>query len=225
MRISKLPLIVGFPLVLGACATAIPGVYTEPKAGFANIASQITPAIGKRTVFAETQAENEALKKQVHGMVHRKTISADTAVQVALLNNKGLQASYANVGLSAADAWQESTPENPVVSIGILIRAMTALSALVTVSSRSSGLSLTSTSQRPSLASSAAWAGTMRRRVAIVSASPLANTRTRSFDQFAAAARRGERTGCPDPHRRPHRHHRQLSRVQVQPWRPVSPRG
>lgn len=120
MRISKLPLIVGLPLVLGACATAIPGAYTEPKAGFANIASQITPAIGKRTVFAETQAENEALKKQVHAMVHRKTISADTAVQVALLNNKGLQASYANVGLAAAEAWQQSTPENPIVSIGVL---------------------------------------------------------------------------------------------------------
>ena len=103
MRISKLSLVVGFPLVLGACATAIPGAYTEPKAGFSNVASQITPAIGKRTIFAQTQAENEALRKQVHAMVHRKTISADTAVQVALLNNKGLQASYANVGLSAAD--------------------------------------------------------------------------------------------------------------------------
>jgi len=44
----------------------------------------------------------------------------DTAVQVALLNNKGLQASYANVGLSAAEAWQESTPENPIVAIGVL---------------------------------------------------------------------------------------------------------
>ncbi|WP_298861733.1 TolC family protein [uncultured Sulfitobacter sp.] len=120
MRISKLPLIAGFPLFLGACAVVVPGAYTEPKAGFANVASQVTPAIGKRTVFAETQAENEALRKQVHAMVHRKTISADTAVQVALLNNKGLQASYANVGLSAADAWQQSTPENPVVSIGIL---------------------------------------------------------------------------------------------------------
>ncbi len=120
MRASKFPLIVGLPLVLGACATAIPGAYTEPKAGFANIASQVSPAIGKRTVFAETQAENEALRKQVHAMVHRKTISADTAVQVALLNNKGLQASYANVGLSAAEAWQQSTPENPVVSLGIL---------------------------------------------------------------------------------------------------------
>ena len=120
MRIFRLPLIIGFPLVLGACATAIPNAYTEPKAGFANISSEIGPAIGKRTVFAETQAENEALRKQVHGMVHRKTISVDTAVQVALLNNKGLQASYANVGLSAAEAWQEATPENPIVSIGIL---------------------------------------------------------------------------------------------------------
>ena len=120
MRISKLPLVFGFPLILGACATAIPGAYTEPKAGFSNVSSQTSASIGKRTAFAQTQAENVVLKKQVHGMVHRKTISADTAVQVALLNNKGLQAAYANVGLSAADAWQKSTPENPVVSIGIL---------------------------------------------------------------------------------------------------------
>ena len=120
MRISKLPLVFGFPLILGACATAIPGAYTEPKAGFANVSNQTSTSIGKRTAFAQTQAENVVLKKQVHGMVHRKTISADTAVQVALLNNKGLQAAYANVGLSAADAWQQSTPENPVVSIGIL---------------------------------------------------------------------------------------------------------
>lgn len=120
MRISKLPLLISVPLFLGACAVAVPGAYTDPKAGFANVAGQITPAIGKRTVFAETQAENDALRKQVHAMVHRKTISADTAVQVALLNNKGLQASYANVGLSAAEAWQQSTPENPVISIGIL---------------------------------------------------------------------------------------------------------
>ena len=120
MRLSKLPLFFGFPLILGACATAIPGAYTEPKAGFANVSNQTSASIGKRTAFAQTQAENVVLKKQVHGMVHRKTISADTAVQVALLNNKGLQAAYANVGLSAADAWQQSTPENPVVSIGIL---------------------------------------------------------------------------------------------------------
>ena len=120
MRVASLSLSIGFPLVLGACATAIPGAYTESKAGFANVSGQTSAAIGKRTAFAQTQAENEALNREVQGMVHRKTLSADTAVQVALLNNKGLQASYANVGLSAAEAWQQATPENPVVSIGVL---------------------------------------------------------------------------------------------------------
>ncbi|KMK67563.1 TolC family protein [Puniceibacterium sp. IMCC21224] len=120
MRILSRPLLLGFPLVLGACATAVPGAYTESKAGFFNVSNQVSAAIGKRTVFAQTRDENAALNTEVHALVHRKTISADTAVQVALLNNKGLQASYANVGLSAAEAWQEATPENPVVSIGIL---------------------------------------------------------------------------------------------------------
>ncbi len=120
MRVRNLPLVVGFPLILGACATAIPGAYTESKAGFANVTSQTAGAIGKRTAFAQTQAENETLSREVRAMVLRKTISADTAVQVALLNNKGLQAAYANVGLSAADAWQQATLENPIVSIGVL---------------------------------------------------------------------------------------------------------
>ncbi len=116
----KLPFALGIPLFLGACATAIPTAFTEPKAGFANVAGQTDAAIGMRTVFAQSQAENVALSAEVRSMVHRKTISADTAVQVALLNNKGLQASYASVGLSAAEAWQQATPENPVVSIGVL---------------------------------------------------------------------------------------------------------
>jgi hypothetical protein len=41
MRISKLPLIFGFPLILGACATAIPGTYTEQKGGFANVSPDL----------------------------------------------------------------------------------------------------------------------------------------------------------------------------------------
>lgn len=120
MRFRSLPVIVGFPLVLGACATAVPGVYTDPNAGFATVSGQTAAAIGNRTAFAQTQAQNDALAREVRAMVQGKTISADTAVQAALLNNKGLQASYANVGLSAAEAWQQATPENPVVSIGVL---------------------------------------------------------------------------------------------------------
>ncbi|SEO20449.1 Outer membrane protein TolC [Pseudorhodobacter antarcticus] len=120
MKIMKLSLVLGLPLVLGACAGLVPGDYTDGKAGFAAVSGATSAAIGKRTVFAQTQAENAALSREVHGMVHKKTISAETAVQVALLNNKGLQASYANVGISAAEAWQQATPVNPIVSIGLL---------------------------------------------------------------------------------------------------------
>ncbi|MCB4458314.1 TolC family protein [Leisingera sp. McT4-56] len=108
------------PLVLAACSAAVPEKFTSPQAGFQEVASQTSAAIGKRTAFAQTQAQNEALAREVRQLVHGKTISADTAVQAALLNNKGLQASYAAVGLSAAEAWQQMTPENPVVSIGLM---------------------------------------------------------------------------------------------------------
>ena len=120
MRLAMLPLTISLPLVLAACASAVPDLYTAPNAGFAAVSDQTSAAIGKRTAFAQTQAENEAIQREVRALVQGKTISADTAVQVALLNNKGLQASYSEIGLSAATAWQEATPVNPVVSIGVL---------------------------------------------------------------------------------------------------------
>ena len=120
MRGRTLPAMLGLPLLLAACASAVPDLYTAPNAGFAAVSDQTSAAIGKRTAFTQTQAENEAIQREVRALVQGKTISADTAVQVALLNNKGLQASYAEIGLSAATAWQEATPVNPVVSIGVL---------------------------------------------------------------------------------------------------------
>ena len=53
-------------------------------------------------------------------LVRGKTIGPDLAVQVALLNNKGLQAAYADVGMSSAELWQESLLVNPRVSVGIM---------------------------------------------------------------------------------------------------------
>ena len=109
------------PLILGACtAPTLPISYSARDAGFAAVETRTSKAIGKRTVWAQSQSETVATSKQVRAMVQGKTINAETAVQVALLNNKGLQASYAQIGLSAAEAWQQSTPENPVVSVGLL---------------------------------------------------------------------------------------------------------
>ncbi len=107
------------PFVLAACSATVAEQYTAQNAGFGAVADAANKAIGKETVWAQSQQQSLALTKRVHGLVYRKTISAETAVQVALLNNKGLQAAYAEVGISAAEVWQESLPENPVVSLGI----------------------------------------------------------------------------------------------------------
>ena len=39
-------------------------------------------------------------------------------MQIALLNNKGLQAAYADLGDAAADAWQSTMLVNPTVEVG-----------------------------------------------------------------------------------------------------------
>jgi len=94
--------------------------YAALDAGFSTVSSKTREATNKQTVWVQNQQEAEALSKRVHGLVHRRTISVNTAVQVALLNNKGLQASYADLGMSAAEAWQQTMLENPKISIGIL---------------------------------------------------------------------------------------------------------
>ena len=113
-------LIICAPLLLAACATSLPPGITDSNAGFATVEARTRTATGQQATLTQTRAQAAAVNRRVHGLVHQKTISADTAVQVALLNNKGLQASYASIGLSSAEVWQEATPENPIVSIGVL---------------------------------------------------------------------------------------------------------
>ncbi|MEO4044983.1 TolC family protein [Hoeflea sp. CAU 1731] len=94
--------------------------FSDVEAGFDNVTTETRIATGgKRSVWIQNRSQAEELDAQVHSLVHKKTISADTAVQVALLNNRGLQASYANLGVSAAEAWQQTMFENPVVSVGL----------------------------------------------------------------------------------------------------------
>ncbi|MFK4985599.1 hypothetical protein ACI4B7_27625, partial [Klebsiella pneumoniae] len=52
----------------------------------------------------------------VQGLL-RRGLTVDTAVQIALLNNRGLQASYNELALAETDLVQESLPPNPVFSI------------------------------------------------------------------------------------------------------------
>ena len=123
MTFSKLKVatVVFSPLFVAGCVSNnIVETYSATDAGFSNVSAQVASTTGKDTVWVQNQHDASELADRVHKLVHKKTINADTAVQVALLNNKGLQAAYADIGINAAQVWQEALPENPKVSIGVI---------------------------------------------------------------------------------------------------------
>ena len=120
MRLASLKMVVAVaaPLMVSGCVTSgTTAAVSDPVAGFSTVQGRTSGAIGKQAVWAQSQAETRAMADRTRSLVYKKTIGADTAVQVALLNNRGLQAAYAEVGLSAADVWQETMPVNPTASV------------------------------------------------------------------------------------------------------------
>ena len=111
---------IALSLLAGCTTTETTEDVRNPTAGFATVASRATDAIGAKAVWVQSSAESDANTNRVKGMVRGKTIDIDTAVQVALLNNRGLQAAYFDIGLAAADVWQESLLVNPRVAVGVM---------------------------------------------------------------------------------------------------------
>lgn len=117
-RAARSIVAIAAPLFVSACVTAADGL-DDPLAGFQTVSARTASVTGKETVWVQSSAEARALADRVTALVRGKTLGPDLAVQVALLNNKGLQAAYADVGMSSAELWQESLLVNPRVSVGI----------------------------------------------------------------------------------------------------------
>jgi outer membrane protein TolC len=120
-RITRVAAIVSIPLIAAGCTTtALVEDVSSPVAGFTTVAARTEAVTGKQAVWIQSSEDAQAVAERVKGLVRNKTIVPDVAVQVALLNNKGLQAAYAEIGLSAADVWQETMLTNPVVAVGVI---------------------------------------------------------------------------------------------------------
>ncbi|MBB2749966.1 UNVERIFIED_ORG: outer membrane protein TolC [Rhizobium aethiopicum] len=106
-----------FPLVLSGCVTG--AEYSGKEAGFTAVSNKTAIVTAKETVWIQSQSQARSASAQVKSLLARnKSLDVETAVQIALLNNKGLQAVYADLGDSAADAWQSTMFINPTASIG-----------------------------------------------------------------------------------------------------------
>ncbi|KXF75024.1 copper resistance protein [Paramesorhizobium deserti] len=113
----KLMATLTLPLVLGGCVSA--AEYSARESGFMSVENKTAEAIGKQTVWVQNRQQAQMVSDRVKTLMSKKTIDMETAVQVAVLNNKGLQAAYVELGNSAADAWQAVMLINPTVSIGL----------------------------------------------------------------------------------------------------------
>lgn len=100
---------------LGGCATF------SPDGEFAAIEQTAKQRLGKEVRWDKSGGQRSASDPRITELLARP-LSADDAVQIALLNNRGLQASFFELGISEADLVQAGRLANPGFSFGRLTR-------------------------------------------------------------------------------------------------------
>ncbi|RTE90205.1 TolC family protein [Bradyrhizobium sp. LVM 105] len=88
----------------------------SPDSGMSAVSELTSRTIDKDVAFVRTADGAGAVEARVRQLLAR-TLSAESAVQIALLNNKGLQAAYNELALAETDLVEQSLPPNPVFSI------------------------------------------------------------------------------------------------------------
>lgn len=80
--------------------------------GMAPVTDSVRREIGRDALKLSSAEENRRARERVQALLS-EPLSEDAAVQIALLNNRGLQAAYNDLGVSEAAYVQASLPPNP----------------------------------------------------------------------------------------------------------------
>lgn len=105
-RLLRWSLLAGTAALLGGCAGFSPdgGMAPIQAAAYADIGKEIVKIGGDKVALTAKARVDQLL---------RKPLTADSAVQVALLSNRGLQASFNELGIAEAQMVAASLPPNP----------------------------------------------------------------------------------------------------------------
>ncbi len=101
----------GLIAVLAGCAS------TSPSAAFKDVRSDVKARSGHTVVWDHESEDDKEVERAVDDLLARD-LTADTAVQIALLNSPSLRATYEELSLAQADLVQAGLLKNPVFSIG-----------------------------------------------------------------------------------------------------------
>jgi outer membrane protein TolC len=110
MRLTAIALA---PLVLAGCASF------SQDGGFGIVEQLSKERIGQTPTYQRTAEQAGSAKSRVAELLEQP-LTADSAVEVALLNNRELQANYAELGIAESDLVRAGRLANPSFSLGRL---------------------------------------------------------------------------------------------------------
>src|SRR5689334_12700209 len=102
-------------LTLNACATV------KPDARLPEVRDLTGSRINQNVVWRKDTAQDEMARDAVRRLLQHE-LTADAAVQIALLNNRGLQEAYSSLGIAQADLVEAGLLDNPVFTLTWLHR-------------------------------------------------------------------------------------------------------
>ena len=110
-RTLRLGALLATAAVLGGCASF------SPDGGFGDVQKTAKDRLGKDLVMAKSGADQDAIAQRVSELLTQPLL-VDDAVQVALLNNRGLQGTFQELGITEAEVVQAGRLPNPGFSFG-----------------------------------------------------------------------------------------------------------
>lgn len=97
------------PLLLTGCAT------TDPKPAFDQLGSTVATRIGQRVQWLAQDGQIDEAQNTVRAAL-QTNLTPQSAAAIALLNNRGLQAEFEELGISQAELAQASRLRNPILT-------------------------------------------------------------------------------------------------------------
>ena len=108
-RFKPVLLAAALPLAFAGCTS------TNPKSAFENVGQQVAARTGHQVRWMRDDTECGEIARAVDALL-QSNLTARSAVAIALLNNRALQAEFEEIGISQAELAQASRLRNPEYS-------------------------------------------------------------------------------------------------------------
>jgi cobalt-zinc-cadmium efflux system outer membrane protein len=103
--------------LLAGSAIGLAGCATVPRdAGFGQVRREVAQRSGRQIEWQNVSSDAARTNQAIEAML-KAPLSARDAVEIALLNNRELQASYEDLGIAQADLVQAGLLSNPTLSL------------------------------------------------------------------------------------------------------------